>query len=210
MADRSIVKGARDPRSVPIFDLPRDALDRLFTGYPDRGKVLASRLDTISPRQRGRCGVAVGLRPPLSADGQVVDFICGLSPAVSIDLRSRPTCNSTTVCRDHHRGTDYSAAVVCARHALPDPGASAKPPQQNRRSGWPCRRLGFLVLAPGTRKQRSSPTVRCSTPRLLRRAGLCGNSLTDPPKLKKQEVHDIEVVVGQRAAAAHRFGENRA
>ena len=119
MADRLIVKGAREHnlRSVDL-DLPRDALI-VFTGLSGSGKSSLA-FDTIFAEGQRRYveSLSAYARQFLGQmDKPDVDFIEGLSPAVSIDQKStnrnpRSTVGTITEVYDYLR-----LLVRAGRHA---------------------------------------------------------------------------------------------
>ncbi len=139
VADRLIVKGAREHnlRSVDL-DLPRDALI-VFTGLSGSGKSSLA-FDTIFAEGQRRYveSLSAYARQFLGQmDKPDVDFIEGLSPAVSIDQKStnrnpRSTVGTITEVYDYLR-------LLYARAGTPHcdlRGASRAPnPATNRRSG---------------------------------------------------------------------------
>src|SRR5579875_2714688 len=205
MSDRLIVKGAREHnlRSVDL-DLPRDALI-VFTGLSGSGKSSLA-FDTIfAEGQRRYVGwLSAYARQFLGQmDKPDVDFIEGLSPAVSIDQKStnrnpRSTVGTITEVYDYLRllyaraGTPH--CPVCGERI------ARQTPQQIVDQ--------VLAMPEGTRFQVLAPVVRTRKGEfvdLFEKLNSQGYSrvrvdgvvhpLTDPPKLKKQEKHDIEVVV---------------
>ena len=205
MADRLIVKGAREHnlRSVDL-DLPRDALI-VFTGLSGSGKSSLA-FDTIFAEGQRRYveSLSAYARQFLGQmDKPDVDFIEGLSPAVSIDQKStnrnpRSTVGTITEVYDYLRllyaraGTPH--CPVCGERI------ARQTPQQIVDQ--------VLAMPAGTRFQVLAPVVRTRKGEfadLFEKLNSQGYSrvrvdgvvhpLTDPPKLKKQEKHDIEVVV---------------
>ena len=139
MADRLIVKGAREHnlRSIDL-DLPRDALI-VFTGLSGSGKSSLA-FDTIFAEGQRRYveSLSAYARQFLGQmDKPDVDFIEGLSPAVSIDQKStnrnpRSTVGTITEVYDYLRllyaraGTPH--CPVCGERDRPaDPAADRRP-----------------------------------------------------------------------------------
>ena len=209
MADRLIVKGAREHnlRSVDL-DLPRDALI-VFTGLSGSGKSSLA-FDTIFAEGQRRYveSLSAYARQFLGQmDKPDVDFIEGLSPAVSIDQKAtnrnpRSTVGTITEVYDYLR-------LLYARAGTPHCPAcgeriARQTPQQIVDQ--------VLVMPEGARFQVLAPVVRTRKGEfadLFEKLNTQGysrvrvdgvvHSLTDVPKLKKQEKHDIEVVVDRLA-----------
>ncbi|HKS43827.1 MAG TPA: excinuclease ABC subunit UvrA [Amycolatopsis sp.] len=205
MADRLVVRGAREHnlRSVDL-DLPRDSLI-VFTGLSGSGKSSLA-FDTIFAEGQRRYveSLSAYARQFLGQmDKPDVDFIEGLSPAVSIDQKStsrnpRSTVGTITEVYDYLRLLYARAGKAhCPQCGEP---ISKQTPQQIVDQ--------VLEMEPGTRFQVLAPVVRGRKGEYLdlfanlqqqgySRARVDGqvHQLTDPPKLKKQEKHDIAVVV---------------
>jgi excinuclease ABC subunit A len=203
--DRLVVQGAREHnlRNVDV-DLPRDRLI-VFTGLSGSGKSSLA-FDTIFAEGQRRYveSLSAYARQFLGQmDKPDVDFIEGLSPAVSIDQKStnrnpRSTVGTITEVYDYLRllfaraGTQF--CPVCGERV------TAQTPQQivDR----------LLELPEGTRYQVLAPVVRGRKGEYadlfkelqgkgFARARVDGEvvQLTDPPTLEKKLKHDIEVVV---------------
>ncbi len=203
--DRLVVQGAREHnlRNVDL-DLPRDRLI-VFTGLSGSGKSSLA-FDTIFAEGQRRYveSLSAYARQFLGQmDKPDVDFIEGLSPAVSIDQKStnrnpRSTVGTITEVYDYLRllfaraGTQH--CPVCGERV------TAQTPQQivDR----------LLELPEGTRYQVLAPVVRGRKGEYadlfaelqgkgFARARVDGEvvQLTEPPALEKKLKHDIEVVV---------------
>ncbi len=212
MADRLIVKGAREHnlRGVDL-DLPRDSLI-VFTGLSGSGKSSLA-FDTIFAEGQRRYveSLSAYARQFLGQmDKPDVDFIEGLSPAVSIDQKStnrnpRSTVGTITEVYDYLRllyaraGTPH--CPICGERI------ARQTPQQivDQVLAMP-EGTRFLVLAPvvRTRKGEFADLFEKLNAQGYSRVRVDGvvHPLTDPPKLKKQEKHDIEVVVDRLTVKA--------
>jgi excinuclease ABC subunit A len=205
VADRLVVRGAREHnlRGVDL-DLPRDSLV-VFTGLSGSGKSSLA-FDTIFAEGQRRYveSLSAYARQFLGQmDKPDVDFIEGLSPAVSIDQKStnrnpRSTVGTITEVYDYLRLLYARAGVphcpVCG-HVI-----EKQTPQQIVDQ--------VLAMEEGNRFQVLAPVVRTRKGEFVdlfsnlqsqgySRVMVDGtvHQLTDPPKLKKQEKHDISVVV---------------
>ncbi|WP_139000086.1 excinuclease ABC subunit UvrA [Rhodococcus zopfii] len=212
MADRLIVRGAREHNLRGInVDLPRDSLI-VFTGLSGSGKSSLA-FDTIFAEGQRRYveSLSAYARQFLGQmDKPDVDFIEGLSPAVSIDQKStnrnpRSTVGTITEVYDYLRllyaraGTPH--CPVCGEQI------ARQTPQQIVDQVLAMEQgLKFQVLAPvvRTRKGEFVDLFEQLTVQGFARVRVDGvvYPLTDPPKLKKQEKHDIEVVVDRLAVKA--------
>jgi excinuclease ABC subunit A len=209
VADRLVVHGAREHnlRGVSI-DLPRDSLI-VFTGLSGSGKSSLA-FDTIFAEGQRRYveSLSAYARQFLGQmDKPDVDFIEGLSPAVSIDQKStnrnpRSTVGTITEVYDYLR-------LLYARAGKPHCPTcgeliSKQTPQQivDQLLAMP-EGVRFQVLAPvvRTRKGEYADLFEQLQSQGYARARIDGTvyQLTDPPKLKKQEKHDIEVVIDRLA-----------
>nr|WP_205807661.1 excinuclease ABC subunit UvrA [Micromonospora sp. HNM0581] len=200
-----IIRGAREHNLRDVsLDLPRDALI-VFTGLSGSGKSSLA-FDTIFAEGQRRYVESLSsyARQFLGQmDKPDVDFIEGLSPAVSIDQKStsrnpRSTVGTITEVYDYLRllfaRVGEPHCPVCGERI------SRQSPQQivDR----------VLAMAEGTRFMVLAPVVRGRKGEYVdlfaelqakgyARARVDGvvHQLTDPPKLKKQEKHTIEVVI---------------
>ncbi|WP_125612234.1 excinuclease ABC subunit UvrA [Specibacter cremeus] len=202
---RLIVKGAREHnlRNVDL-DLPRDAMI-VFTGLSGSGKSSLA-FDTIFAEGQRRYveSLSAYARQFLGqVDKPDVDFIEGLSPAVSIDQKStsknpRSTVGTITEIYDYMR-------LLWARVGRPHCPVCGEPVTRQT----PQQIVDQLQEMPeGTRFQVLAPVVRGRKGEfvdLFRELGAKGYSrarvdgeqiqLSEPPKLKKAFKHTIEVVV---------------
>ncbi|MFZ4511707.1 MAG: excinuclease ABC subunit UvrA, partial [Candidatus Nanopelagicales bacterium] len=210
MSDRLIVRGAREHNLRDVsLDLPRDALI-VFTGLSGSGKSSLA-FDTIFAEGQRRYveSLSAYARQFLGQmDKPDVDFIEGLSPAVSIDQKStsrnpRSTVGTITEVYDYLR-------LLFARIGKPHCPECGKPIARQT-PGQIVDRL--LELPEGTRFQVLSPVVRerkgeyADLFRQLQSQGYARvrvdgvvYALEEVPTLKKQEKHTIEVVVDRAVA----------
>ncbi|MFV0633632.1 excinuclease ABC subunit UvrA [Demequina sp.] len=210
MNDRLIVRGAREHNLKGVdLDLPRDALI-VFSGLSGSGKSSLA-FDTIFAEGQRRYveSLSAYARQFLGQmDKPDVDFIEGLSPAVSIDQKStnrnpRSTVGTITEVYDYLRllyarvGTPH--CPVCGERI------QAQTPQQIVDS--------VLELPEGTRYQVLAPVVRGRKGEYqdlfeelqqqgFARARVDGETvqLSEPPQLEKKLKHTIEVVVDRLVA----------
>ncbi|MET8158965.1 excinuclease ABC subunit UvrA [Sphaerisporangium sp. NPDC005289] len=205
MADRLIVRGAREHNLKDVsLDLPRDALI-VFTGLSGSGKSSLA-FDTIFAEGQRRYveSLSAYARQFLGQmDKPDVDFIEGLSPAVSIDQKStsrnpRSTVGTITEVYDYLR-------LLWARIGKPHCPTCGRPIARQTPQQIVDR---VLELEEGTRFQVMAPVIRGRKgeyAELFRelqskgfaRARVDGTviRLEEPPTLKKYEKHDIEVIV---------------
>jgi excinuclease ABC subunit A len=212
VADRLIVRGAREHNLKDVsLDLPREALI-VFTGLSGSGKSSLA-FDTIFAEGQRRYveSLSAYARQFLGQmDKPDVDFIEGLSPAVSIDQKStsrnpRSTVGTITEVYDYLR-------LLYARIGRPHCPVCGKPIARQTPQQIVDR---VLELEPGARFQVLAPVIRGRKGEYLElfkdlqskgyaRARVDGVvvALTEPPVLKKQEKHTIEVVVDRLAVKA--------
>ena len=210
--DKLIVRGAREHNLKDVsIELPREALI-VFTGLSGSGKSSLA-FDTIFAEGQRRYveSLSAYARQFLGQmDKPDVDFIEGLSPAVSIDQKStnrnpRSTVGTITEVYDYLR-------LLFARAGRPHcpkcgKAVSRQSPQQivDQILTMPAT-TKFQVLAPVIR-ERKGEFVDLFAELVTQgysRARVDGEtiSLSEPPKLKKQEKHTIEVVVDRLTAKA--------
>lgn len=208
--DKLIVRGAREHNLKNVsIELPRNALI-VFTGLSGSGKSSLA-FDTIFAEGQRRYveSLSAYARQFLGQmDKPDVDFIEGLSPAVSIDQKStnrnpRSTVGTITEVYDYLR-------LLFARAGRPHcptcgHAVTRQSPQQIVDQ--------ILTMPPTTKFQVLAPIVRARKGEFVElfadlitqgfsRARVDGEviQLTDVPKLKKQEKHTIEVVVDRLTA----------
>jgi excinuclease ABC subunit A len=209
---RLVVRGAREHNLKNVsVDLPRDSLI-VFTGLSGSGKSSLA-FDTIFAEGQRRYveSLSAYARQFLGQmDKPDVDFIDGLSPAVSIDQKAtsrnpRSTVGTVTEVYDYLR-------LLYARIGHPHCPSCGRPisrqtPQQIVDQ--------VLSLSEGTRFQVLAPKVRQRKGEFVdlfaqlqadgySRALVDGAvvSMAEPPTLKKQEKHDISVVVDRLVVKA--------
>jgi excinuclease ABC subunit A len=203
-ADRLIVRGAREHNLKNVsIDLPRNALV-VFTGLSGSGKSSLA-FDTIFAEGQRRYveSLSAYARQFLGQmDKPDVDFIEGLSPAVSIDQKStnrnpRSTVGTITEVYDYLRLLFARAG----RPHCPNCGkAIAKQTPQNIVDQILAMTQGtkFLILAPVIRARKGEflDLFKDFTTQGFARVRVDGvvYAIADVPKLKKQEKHTIEVV----------------
>ncbi|CAB5240034.1 unannotated protein [freshwater metagenome] len=210
--DKLIIRGAREHNLKDVsLELPREALI-VFTGLSGSGKSSLA-FDTIFAEGQRRYveSLSAYARQFLGQmDKPDVDFIEGLSPAVSIDQKStnrnpRSTVGTITEVYDYLR-------LLFARAGRPHcpncgKAVSRQSPQQIVDQ--------ILLMPAATKFQVLAPVVRARKGEFVdlfadlisqgySRARIDGEvvALTDAPKLKKQEKHTIEVVVDRLTAKA--------
>jgi excinuclease ABC subunit A len=212
VTDQLIVRGAREHNLKDVsLQLPRDAMI-VFTGLSGSGKSSLA-FDTIFAEGQRRYveSLSAYARQFLGQmDKPDVDFIEGLSPAVSIDQKStsknpRSTVGTITEVSDYLR-------LLFARIGKPHCPVCGEPitkqtPQQivdrilEMQDG-----VRFQVLAPVIRERKGEyvdmfADLQTKGYSRVRVDGVV-HPLTEPPKLKKQEKHSIEVVVDRLAVRA--------
>ncbi|CAN2237234.1 excinuclease ABC subunit UvrA [Candidatus Planktophila dulcis] len=210
--DKLVVRGAREHNLKDVsIELPRDALI-VFTGLSGSGKSSLA-FDTIFAEGQRRYveSLSAYARQFLGQmDKPDVDFIEGLSPAVSIDQKStnrnpRSTVGTITEVYDYFRLLFARAG----RPHCPECGkaVSRQSPQQivDQILTMPAT-TKFQILAPVIR-ERKGEFVDLFAELVTQgysRARVDGQTiqLTEPPKLKKQEKHTIEVVIDRLTAKA--------
>ncbi|MBZ2194704.1 excinuclease ABC subunit UvrA [Ruania sp. N2-46] len=205
VSDTLLVRGAREHNLKNVsIDLPRDQLI-VFTGLSGSGKSSLA-FDTIFAEGQRRYveSLSAYARQFLGQmDKPDVDFIEGLSPAVSIDQKStnrnpRSTVGTITEVYDYLRllfaraGTQF--CPVCGERV------TAQTPQQivDQLREMP-EGTRFQVLAPVIRGRKGeyADLFRDLQSRGFSRARVDGEvvQLSEPPVLEKKLKHSIEVVV---------------
>ena len=209
-ADRLVVRGAREHNLKNVsLDLPRNAMI-VFTGLSGSGKSSLA-FDTIFAEGQRRYveSLSAYARQFLGQmDKPDVDFIEGLSPAVSIDQKStnrnpRSTVGTITEVYDYLR-------LLFARAGKPHcPNCGKSITKQTPQNIVD----QILELPAETKFQVLAPVIRARKGEFVdlfkdllaqgySRARVDGNTvaLSEAPKLKKQEKHTIEVVVDRLTA----------
>ncbi|MCW2896079.1 MAG: excinuclease subunit, partial [Actinomycetia bacterium] len=216
MADRLVVRGAREHNLKDVsLDLPRDAMI-VFTGLSGSGKSSLA-FDTIFAEGQRRYveSLSAYARQFLGQmDKPDVDFIDGLSPAVSIDQKSasrnpRSTVGTVTEVYDYLRllfaRVGKPHCPVCGR-----PIARQTPQQIVDRVLELEEGIRFQVLAPVVRGRKGEFTEllkelqakgysRARVDGTVIRLDEVANDETVLPALKKYEKHDIEVIIDRLA-----------
>ena len=210
--DKLVVRGAREHNLKDVsIELPRNSLV-VFTGLSGSGKSSLA-FDTIFAEGQRRYveSLSAYARQFLGQmDKPDVDFIEGLSPAVSIDQKStnrnpRSTVGTITEVYDYLR-------LLFARAGRPHCPKCGK--EVTRQS--PQAIVDQILTMPASTKfQVLAPVVRARKGEFLdlfqdlmsqgySRARIDGEvvALSDAPKLKKQENHSIEVVIDRLTAKA--------
>ncbi|MFF0596131.1 excinuclease ABC subunit UvrA [Streptomyces antibioticus] len=205
MADRLIVRGAREHNLKNVsLDLPRDSLI-VFTGLSGSGKSSLA-FDTIFAEGQRRYVESLSsyARQFLGQmDKPDVDFIEGLSPAVSVDQKStsrnpRSTVGTITEVYDYLR-------LLFARVGRPHCPECGRPISRQSPQAIVDKildlpdRTRFQVLSPIVRDRKGKFTELFDELHLkgYARARVDGEivQLSQPPNLRKQQKHTIDVVV---------------
>jgi excinuclease ABC subunit A len=221
VSDRLVVRGAREHNLKSVdLDLPRNSMV-VFTGLSGSGKSSLA-FDTIFAEGQRRYveSLSAYARQFLGQmDKPDVDFIEGLSPAVSIDQKStsrnpRSTVGTITEVYDYLR-------LLYARAGKPhcpqcgEPIAKQTPQQIVDQVLAMEEGIRFQVLAPIVRGRKGEYVDLFAN---LQQQGYARvrvdgqvYPLTDPPKLKKQEKHDIAAVIDRltvKASAKQRLTDS--
>ena len=207
-----VVQGAREHNLKNVdLTIPRDSMV-VFTGLSGSGKSSLA-FDTIFAEGQRRYVESLSSYARMflgRVDKPDVDFIEGLSPAVSIDQKStsrnpRSTVGTITEIYDYMR-------LLWARIGHPHCPVCGEPitkqtPQQivDQLLELP-QRTRFMVLAPVVkgRKGEFVDLFQQLSTQGFSRAVVDGDTVTldDPPKLKKQYKHTIDVVVDRLTVKA--------
>ncbi|MFZ9441173.1 MAG: excinuclease ABC subunit UvrA [Candidatus Nanopelagicaceae bacterium] len=212
MKERLIVRGAREHNLKDIsIDLPRNSLI-VFTGLSGSGKSSLA-FDTIFAEGQRRYveSLSAYARQFLGQlDKPDVDFIEGLSPAVSIDQKStnrnpRSTVGTITEVYDYFRLL-YARAGKAHCPKCGDPVSRQSAQQIVDQILTLPEATKFHVLAPVVRERKGEflDLWKDFTTQGFARVRVDGTvyGLDEVPKLKKQEKHSIEVVVDRLTAKA--------
>ena len=212
MKERLIVRGAREHNLKDIsIDLPRNSLI-VFTGLSGSGKSSLA-FDTIFAEGQRRYveSLSAYARQFLGQlDKPDVDFIEGLSPAVSIDQKStnrnpRSTVGTITEVYDYFRLL-YARAGKAHCPKCGDPVSRQSAQQIVDQILTLPEATKFHVLAPVVRERKGEflDLWKDFTTQGFARVRVDGTvyGLDEVPKLKKQEKHTIEVVVDRLTAKA--------
>ncbi|HLU96601.1 MAG TPA: excinuclease ABC subunit UvrA, partial [Thermobifida alba] len=221
MADRLVIRGAREHNLKNVsLDLPRDAMI-VFTGLSGSGKSSLA-FDTVFAEGQRRYveSLSAYARQFLGQmDKPDVDFIEGLSPAVSIDQKStsrnpRSTVGTITEVYDYLRllwaRVGRPHCPRCGREI-----ARQTPQQIVDRVMELAEGTRFQVLAPVVRGRKGeySELFQSLQAKGFTRARVDGElvRLDEAPELKRYETHDIAVVVDRlsvKASAAKRLTDS--
>ena len=221
MADRLVVRGAREHNLKGVdIDVPRDKMV-VFTGLSGSGKSSLA-FDTIFAEGQRRYVESLSSYARMflgQMDKPDVDFIDGLSPAVSIDQKStnhnpRSTVGTITEIYDYLR-------LLFSRAGTPhcpkcDAIIERQTPQQIVDDVLSQEeKLKFQVLAPIVRKRKGEfvDLFEDLASQGFVRAMVDGElvQVNEPPALKKQIKHDISVVVDRlqvKASAKQRLTDS--
>ena len=212
MAEKLTVRGAREHNLKGVdIELPRDKM-AVFTGLSGSGKSSLA-FDTIFAEGQRRYVESLSSYARMflgQMDKPDVDYIGGLSPAVSIDQKStnrnpRSTVGTITEIYDYLRllysraGTPH--CPVC------DAVIERQTPQQIVDRVLELEeRTKFQVLAPIVRKRKGEfqDLFADLSSQGYSRVNVDGETyqLSDPPKLEKQIKHNIDVVVDRLTVKA--------
>ena len=205
MAEKLLVRGAREHNLKGVdLELPRDKMI-VFTGLSGSGKSSLA-FDTIFAEGQRRYVESLSSYARMflgRLDKPDVDFIEGLSPAVSIDQKStnhnpRSTVGTVTEIFDYLR-------LLFARTGTPHCPQCGEVIQRQTPQEIVDQ---IMAMEPGTKFQVLAPVVRTRKGEFVdlfeelaaegyARVRVDGEvyRLTDPPQLEKQVKHDIDVVI---------------
>ena len=205
MAEKLLVRGAREHNLKGVdLELPRDKMI-VFTGLSGSGKSSLA-FDTIFAEGQRRYVESLSSYARMflgRLDKPDVDFIEGLSPAVSIDQKStnhnpRSTVGTVTEIFDYLR-------LLFARTGTPHCPQCGEVIQRQTPQEIVDQ---IMAMEPGTKFQVLAPVVRTRKGEFVdlfeelaaegyARVRVDGevHRLTDPPQLEKQVKHDIDVVI---------------